>query len=137
MSDPACYTLVMTDIASTLNPVVSLEKTTRFYSGEFGVPAEFVIAPATVPHFIAYWSLRVNTIVSGKGAFVYYKVQVASLRTAGQSRSAFVEDYHSNTEYSGYGLNLLPAEIIDAIAQVTGENLRAAYDAQVEYSKLD
>lgn len=121
----------------THSPVVSLEKTTRFYSGEFGVPAEFVIAPVTVPHFIAYWSLRVNTIVSGKGAFVYYKVQVASLRTAGQSRSAFVEDYHPNTEYSRYGFHLLPEEIIDAIAQATGEKLRAAYDAQVEFSKLD
>ena len=136
MSDPACYTLVMTDIASTLNPVVSLEKTTRFYSGEFGVPAEFVIAPATVPHFIAYWSLSVNKIVSDKGTLFYYRVQVASLRTA-QSRSTFVEDYISRTDYSGYGLNLLPVEIIDAIAQVTGENLRAAYDAQVEYSKVD
>lgn len=121
----------MNDIASALSPVVSFEKTTRKYSGEFDSPVEFLIVPAAEPHVIGYWSLTVTTIVSKEGTFVYYKVRIASLRTAHQCRSAFAEDYHSDTQYSRHGLNLLPVEIIDAITEATGENLRAAYDNQV------
>ncbi len=121
----------MTKIASVLNPVVSFEKTTRKYSGEFGSPAEFLIVPASEPHVIGYWSLTVDTIVSKEGTFVYYKVRIASLRTVHQCRSTFAEDYHSDTQYSRRGLNLLPVKIIDAITEATGEDLRAVYDNQV------
>lgn len=124
----------MTNIASALSPVVSFQETTLRYSGEFGSPAEFIIAPATKPRVIGYWSLMVTTIVSEKGTFVYYKVRIASLRTAHQCRSTFAEDYHSDTKYSRHGLNLLPVEIIDAITVATGEDLRAVYDNQVAES---
>lgn len=128
----------MNDIASALSPVVSFQETTLRYSGEFGSPVEFLIAPATEPHIIAYWSLTVTTIVTAeKGTFVYYKVSIASSRSERQCLSAFGEQYHSDMKHHRQGLNLLPVEIIDAIAQATGEKLRAAYDAQVEYSKLD
>lgn len=100
---------------------VSRHQTTRNYSGEFTDPPTLNIEPATTPQVIGYWSLEVTEIESVNGRKIYYKMKLCSLRTRGQGRSEFAEDYHSFADYGRLSLKLVPLSIRNAISVATGE----------------
>jgi hypothetical protein len=93
----------------------------RTYSGELDVPQTLTLEPATEPHVIGYWNLKVSEITSENGLSIYHTVTLTSLRSPGQSRSDFSESYHSVVQYGRLSLTLVPAEILAAISQATGE----------------
>jgi hypothetical protein len=110
--------------AEPLTAVVQLNRTTRRYSGEFFNPREYLLQPAEESHVIGYWSLEILTIEGSDGASaIYYSVKLTSLRTPGQMRSRFSQDYHSDINYHRLSLSLVPEEILEAISEATGETI--------------
>jgi len=111
------------DTTTPLSTAITLQRTTRNYSGEFTDVRSFSIEPAVEPQLIAYWGLEVTEIISEKGTTIHQRIKLASLSTEGQCRSAFGQDYYSSTEYNRLSLELIPELILDAISASTGETL--------------
>lgn len=116
---------------NVLNATVDLKRTICKFAGEFVNPMEFTIAPATEPHVIGYWGLTVLEVETVDTSAVYYTVRLASLRTEGQCKSKFGEEYHSDSSYPKRSLLLVPKEILHAISEATGKNLIEVYDSLV------
>lgn len=110
------------DNSEPLSAAVTLSRNTRHYSGEFVNPRSYLMQPADEEHIIGYWGLEILEIEGSDGVRkVYYRVKLASLRTATQMRSRFSQDYHSDTNYHRESLALVPEELLEAISEATGE----------------
>ena len=117
------------DTNTTLGTSITFQRTVVTYSGEFTDPQIFMIEPMTEPHIIGYWNLEVTAITTDKAGVretaMHQRVKLVSLRTEGQHRSSFGEDYHSSTKHHRLSINLVPAVLLEAISAATGIAIKA------------
>lgn len=117
------------DTNTTLGTSTTFQRTVVTHSGEFTDPQSFMFEPMTEPHTLGYWNLEVTAITTNKAGAeettMHQRVKLVSLRTEGQHRSSFGEDYHSSIKHHRLSIDLVPKVLLEAISAATGVVIKA------------